>query len=157
MREIILTKGKSAIVDDSDYQWLSQWKWTYHNQGYAYRGMGGRKNRKCILMHRLIMNTPDGMDTDHINMNKLDNRRVNLRICDRSLNLANQGGRLGSSLYRGVHYSKKQKAWLSQIKDNGRTKHIGSFKNEREAAKAYNLAATRKYGNNHIYLNNVET
>src|SRR3990167_9749261 len=85
MKIIRLNKGQSAIVDDDVFDYLNQWKWYFNNQGYAVRRPyikgSGRKNQKCmtIHMHRLVNNTPNGMQTDHINRNKLDNRRENLR------------------------------------------------------------------------------
>lgn len=84
MKYIELTKQEKALVDDEDYNWLSYFKWHYAN-GYAQSNL--LKNR--LSMHSLIMNTPKGMDTDHINHNTLDNRRENLRICTRSENLLN--------------------------------------------------------------------
>lgn len=86
-KEIPLTKGKSAIVDDDLYWSLSQIKWHYSG-GYAVYFEKKTRPRKAVRMHRLINNTPEGMDTDHINGNKLDNRRANLRTCSRSANVS---------------------------------------------------------------------
>jgi len=91
MRQIELTQGKFSIIDDEDFEYISQWKWYYLNLGYAVRKSGGRANQKLVYMHRAIMCPPDELDIDHINRNRLDNRRSNLRICTRKENLANRG------------------------------------------------------------------
>jgi len=73
MKRIKLTQEKVALVDDADFEFLNQWKWFYHQTGYA---------KSCHrYMHRLINKTPKGFHTDHINRNKLDNRKSNLRYC----------------------------------------------------------------------------
>ena len=109
MAEIILKSGEVVLVDDADYPWLSHWKWKRHRNGYACRT--GYKNKKYILvlMHRQIMEPPYGLEVDHINRNKLDNRRVNLRCVTRSENNFNRpaqsnnrsGGHKGVCLDRG--------------------------------------------------------
>lgn len=80
-KEIQLTQGKVTLVDDEDYEWLSQWKWCAkdgrNGNFYAFRA----SKNKSTYMHRLILDTPKGKVTDHINGNGLDNRRINLRIC----------------------------------------------------------------------------
>ena len=90
-KEILLTQGQVAIVDDEDYKRISQWKWSYRRNprshyGYAYRGMNGHH----ISMHRLIMNAPDDLEVDHIDRNGLNNCRFNLRLATRSQQRANQ-------------------------------------------------------------------
>ena len=105
-KSIPLTKGKFALIDDEDYDWLMQWKWVYSN-GYAFRwSKGGKKYRKGTFMHRMICNTSVGMLTDHINGNKLDNRRSNLRICTASDNQANRIKlHKTSSSFKGVSFN----------------------------------------------------
>ncbi len=151
-RQIPLTQGKHAIVDEEDYEFLSQWKWCYHF-GYAVRTQyfqGDKKDkriRKFIKMHRFILNTPNGMDTDHINMNKLDNRRKNLRVATRSQNQANKKSQINSSSqYKGVGWHKRKKKWTAQISVNNRLIHLGGFSTEEKAALAYNEAAKKYYG-----------
>jgi len=98
MRTIKLTQGKFAIVDDCDFEWLNQWKWHY-SAGYVVSKMGG----KNIYLHRFILQTPPKMDTDHINHNKLDNRRKNLRVATRSQNKQNTLiSRANKSGFKGV-------------------------------------------------------
>lgn len=95
-REMPLTKGKVAIVDEADYMRLSRWKWSYSNSGYAMRGTtaGGKKSRG-YTMHRQILGLihGDGKEVDHINKDRLDNRRANLRVVTRKENCANRSAR----------------------------------------------------------------
>jgi hypothetical protein len=84
MREIQLTQGQIALVDDEDYEYLSQWKWFAHwsdytQSYYAHRMDGKFPNRKVVIMARELMRTPKGMKCDHINHDTLDNQKENLR------------------------------------------------------------------------------
>lgn len=100
MKQILLTQGKVALVDDEDFERVNQYKWQYSpaGKGYAKRGkqikLGFWKYKVItILMHRYIMgveNEPRGVEIDHINRNPLDNRKANLRVCDRSINMRNR-------------------------------------------------------------------
>ncbi len=148
-KSIPLTQGKIALVDDEDFEWLMQWKWFYHD-GYAATNSGKWPNRKGAKMHRLIMNTPSGMETDHINCDKLDNRRSNLRICDGTQNQANTNLRnLNTSGYKGVsrHNNRgKPGKWRAQIAIRGKKIHIGLFENLEDAARAYDETAIKYYG-----------
>ena len=97
---------------------------------------------KKLLMHRLIMNTPQGMDTDHINHNKLDNKRSNLRICTTSQNMMNTClSSKNTSGFKGVFWDKRNKKWGAHIGYKKKTLYLGIFKNKINAAKAYNLKA----------------
>lgn len=155
MKEIVLTQDKVAIVDDKDYRWLNQWKW-YYNGRYAAREArtcdGGEKK---IYLHRLVLNTPDGVATDHINGDSLDNRAENLRTCSKVENLRNRGKQKNNaSGYKGVH-KHRDGAWLAQIQIDDSKKHLGSFNTKEEAALAYNEAATKHHGE-FAYLNEVD-
>lgn len=115
MKKIKLTRGKFALVDDEDFEFLNQWKWCLRNSG-RYAGRCDYKNNKWILMHRVINNTPVGMETDHINRNKLDNRRSNLRSVTGCQNMMNVGVPSNNvSGYRGVSWDNKHKKWMAQI------------------------------------------
>lgn len=121
MKEINLTQGKKAIVDDDMYEYLSQWKWCY-SHGYAIR-QSSRVNGKqhTIWMHRQIMATPKGMETDHIDRNKLNNQYHNLRICTRSQNTMNTGVHVdNTSGFKGVTWHKRKLGWQAQIRVNGK-------------------------------------
>src|SRR5437879_4118875 len=109
MKKIPLTQGQFAIVDDADFLELSQFSWYAQKQRhgfYAVRCIRDEKgNQRTILMHREIMRTQDGFDTDHINNDKLDNRRENLRICTASQNMQNKDIRSDStSGFKGVSW-----------------------------------------------------
>lgn len=149
-KEIPLTRGKFVIVDEDAYDYLMQWKWHYDGYYAVRTEVIGRKNKrsveKKIWMHRVINQTPQGMDTDHINCNKLDNRRENLRSCTRSQNAMNCKGRPSSSMFRGVKRHKKNQCWVASISIKGTRTHLGSFKNEADAATAYNFAALEHHG-----------
>jgi len=142
MKQIPLTGkrgiGKFTLVDDEDFEFLSQWKWHFNNAGYAIRSLKGGKEK--ILLHREILNTPKGMDTDRINGNKLDNRRENLRIATRSQNMRNISKlSTNKSGYRGVRSSGKN--WQAEIWIKGKSKYLGTYLTKKEAALAYNEAA----------------
>lgn len=152
MREILLSKSKVALVDDEDFEYLSQWKWSYHNGGYAVRRQhlpSTRKHQlyKMILMHRAIMNPSSDKDVDHINRNKLDNRRSNLRVCSDSENLHNSKLRVDSkSGYKGVSWYKAYKKWVANIQLDGRLKFLGYFESPEAAARAYDEASLERFG-----------
>jgi len=145
MKKIFLTPNKHhkfVLVDNEDYKWLNQYTWYFTNVGYATTEI----NYKRYLMHRLIMKTPKGMDTDHINHNILDNRRENLRIATRAQNNANGKGRKHTSIYKGICWVTEKKKWKAQIAFNKKTIHLGYFNNELRASKIYDKKARELYG-----------
>ena len=150
MRTIPLTQGKVALVDDADYEWLNQWKWSAVKKGrcfYAVRGTERNGVQKQFRMHSEIMGTPKGMEVDHINGDSLDNRRENLRICTHAENIRNQRMRktIKSSQFKGVSWDKVNKKWKAQIKQGIHTKNLGRFTLEVEAAEAYDCHAKQLY------------
>lgn len=146
MKKIILTQGKFALVDDEDFLELSKFKWSYDGN-YARRAIYINGKQKIIRMHRLLANTPKGMDTDHINRNKLDNRKSNLRVCSRSENKINQNMlSKNTSGFIGVSWSKPLKKWVARISIKNKKTHIGVFNTKEEAAKEYNVVAYKNFG-----------
>jgi hypothetical protein len=151
IRLIPLTKGKVAIVDAADYDWLSSFKWAANQKPggiYACRHV----KRKNIFMHRMIMNAPVGKFVDHIDRNGLNNRRCNLRLCSFAENIRNAVGWGKTSRYKGVAKRKKDKKWISSIRYNNKFHYLGYFENETDAAKAYDKMA-RKFFGEFAYLN----
>lgn len=141
MKIIPLTQGKSTIIDD-DYGYLSKYKWHYRH-GYAMR----REQGKFLYMHRIIINTPSNMFTDHINGNTLDNRKDNLRICTKSENNRNRGmGRNNKSGLKGVTWHKYDKKWQAQITIDNKNIYLGKFVDKFEAFEVYNNKAKELFG-----------
>jgi hypothetical protein len=153
MKEIKLSQGKVALVDDEDYEYLNQWKWCVqksHNTYYAIRTKTS-PIRKTIRLHSLIMNTPHGKEVDHKDRNGLNNQKSNLRICTHAENQMNKIAS-GISKYLGVTRCIVRNKWriASQININGKNKFIGYYKDEEEAAFAYDKKAKEVHG---IYAN----
>jgi hypothetical protein len=147
-KEIPLTKGRVALIDDEDYERVSQYKWSFDNNGYAVRKSGGSKNPKKVMLHRFILDAPTGFDVDHANHDSLDNTRVNLRICNRSQNNANRISLPGSSSqYKGVSWNTERQYWKVFHAAYGVRRSLGSFHDEVEAAIAYDDAAYAAFGN----------
>ena len=135
---IHVTTGKFAIVDDKNYDWLIQFYWRLTNSGYAYTLI----DRRITYMHRLIMNCPDNMQVDHINHIKLDNIENNLRLCTSSQNhMNNSKSDNCTSIFKGVHWCKRDRKWYARIKLNGKPIQLGLYDDEYEAAGAYDMAA----------------
>ncbi len=152
MKKIPLTKGLVAIVDEDDYEILSHFKWySVGHPGKYYAAYYGGKNNgypQHIRMHRVILNAPNGIEVDHINGDRLDNRRINLRLGSRAENACNRGkfNVITHSRYKGVTFHKRDRIWQGTICTNGNHVHLGYFKSEQEAATAYNIAAITYHG-----------
>ncbi len=152
MKKVLLTKGEIALVDDDMYEYLNQWKWcvlkTKTNNFYAVRNIyiGNNYRGKLIYMHRLIMNTPKDMGTDHINHNSLDNRRKNLRWAHTKQNMRNQIKTHGSSKFKGACWDKQCKKWASSIQIKGKQCYHKNFNSEIDAAIYYDSLARKYYG-----------
>jgi len=148
MKTIPLTKGKVALVDDYDFEWLNKYKWCVHGgrngKFYATR----KENGQCFVeMHRMIMQATPEVEIDHINGNSLDNQRHNLRACTHAENCRNRKTQLNTtSQYKGVAWHKKTKKWCAYIRHNYKLLHLGNFHKEIDAAKAYDTKAIELFG-----------
>lgn len=143
--QIPLTKGAFAIINKEDLPKVAGKLWRYDNGWYATSEEGSP--RRKIFMHRLILGTPEHLETDHINHNGLDNRRKNLRLATRLQNGANRVKPKGtSSKYKGVSYSKEKRKWTCHICLNQKPMFLGGYKSELAAALAYDKAAKEKFG-----------
>lgn len=131
-----LTKGKIALIDPSDFELVSDCLWCT-NRGYAH-------SSKIGLMHRIIMCPPPGMQVDHKNRNRTDNRRSNLRICTFDENRYNAARIDGESQYRGV--SKFRDYWAAKVTFRRKREFLGYYHSEVDAATAYDLAAIKYFG-----------
>jgi hypothetical protein len=154
MKQIQLTQGKVALVDDKDFDYLNQWKWQAQ-WSVCIKGFYATTNirrpdgtRTKQSMHRLLLGNPPGLDIDHIDHDTLNNTSANLRVVTRRMNASNLKKKAScSSQYVGVTWSKHASKWIAQIKINKVKKYLGCFDVELDAYNAY-LAAKIKYGVN---------
>lgn len=152
MRLIPLSQGLFAKVDDADYEWLMQWKWSASRTGrlvYAIRSTGSKWSppRKTYSMHRVIAGVASGIKVDHWDNDGLNNQRFNLRPATNSQNNANQRCPITStSGFKGVHWMKNRNKWHAQIRVSGVRIHLGMFEDKISAAAAYNAAALEHFG-----------
>jgi hypothetical protein len=156
MKEITLYNGKTAIVDDDDYERLSQYKYYENNKGYAYRNLWKDKKVHAVYLHREVIGAPKGLQVDHINGNRLDNRKENLRLVtpqQNQFNLRKSKSEM-TSKYKGVCWIKERKGWLAKIRINGKGKLLGLYTTEEAAANAYNHYA-REYHKEYALFNDV--
>ena len=153
MKEIKLTQGYVALVDDEDYERVMQYRW--HVQArkrtkYAWRSVCKPDGRwTSLMLHRFILNLPSGMvpQVDHKDRNGLNCQKENLRIATGSENNANQRKRPNlSSRYKGVAWYKQTNKWMAHFTVNRKKHHLGYYFLEEEAARAYDAAMIKTFG-----------
>lgn len=146
MKEIQLTQGKVALVDDEDFERLSRYRWYARkdrNVFYAQRNspmVNGIRQNMIHMHHEIISKPLNGFEIDHENGNGLDNQRHNLRFVTHRQNGQNRKNQKSSSRYPGVSWFKISKKWEANIQINGRKKHLGLFFNELDAFNAHKQA-----------------
>ena len=144
MRQLLLVNGHIALVDDKDYDFVSQKRWYAGgpNKSYVVSTANSR-----ITLHRYILNPPKGMVIDHIDGNGLNCTRANMRVCRHAQNLMNRGKtKNNKSGYKGVFYFKRDGNWAAQIRANGKNLHLVYFDNPIAAARSYDAAAIKYHG-----------
>lgn len=147
MKEIRLRNGKDdrvMLVDEDVYEWAEGYNWSANNYGYARRFVDG----KFLYLHQELCPVPEGYVVDHINQNKLDNRRENLRAVTRSenkLNSATREGGRGNSKYRGVTKLKNGR-FRVRVKKDGKVVFDSDYKDEEKAGRMYDLYALKFHG-----------
>lgn len=156
---ISLNKGNCTIVDNDEYEKFGNLTWFICN-GYAKRSFRlksverSKSNRQAHL-HREILNAPKGMCIDHINGDKLDNRKSNLRLCTNQENIRNSKVMIkNTSGFKGVSWMKSKSKWRARIKVNMREIHLGLFASKLDAVRCYNKGAKR-YFSDFAYINKV--
>ena len=119
-------KGRFTLLNKVDFEYFSHWKWYFLKNGYVYR----KPKDKMIYLHREILKPLIGFETDHINRKKLDNRRENLRMVDRSQSQWNKGEyRNNTSGVKGVDWKKRDSKWRVRIQVRNKRINVGLFDN----------------------------
>lgn len=154
MKVLLTKKNEEIIVCEKDYQLLKHMKWCLNNHGYPRTWKYKKGKSLQILLHSLIMGkTNSRLVIDHINGNKLDNRRCNLRFANKGQNAINSPRKQGkTSKYKGVTFCKKRKKYYATYFTNNKTFYIGTYLTEIDAAKARDKKVYEIYGE-FAYLN----
>jgi hypothetical protein len=141
---------KFALIDDNDYLWISEYRWYLNSNGYAIsiRNINGKT--KTFFMHKEILKPKEGLFTDHINGDKLDNRRENLREVTRSQNSINMsflGHKDSKTGHVGVYWHKSARMYEAVITHNKKKYHLGHYNDIEDAIDAYLIKRRELYGN----------
>lgn len=150
--EIELSRGLKTLIDDEDFERVSKHKWYSHDTKSGFYAATNIA-RKCVYLHTFLMCSPKGKEVDHINGNKLDNRKENLRLVTHQQNSFNSESR--KELPKGVCFDKQTGKYIAQIMYNGKNIKIGRFKTILEASQEYDKKAHILFGE-YARLENME-
>lgn len=148
MRELPLSRGQVALVDDEDYEAVAPYKWSARfapSGGIFYAVRRVSLTKQIVLMHRVLLDAPRHLVVDHINGNGVDNRRCNIRLCTHQQNLMRRVGPPNKTGYRGVHQIRPG-TYRVAIMLSQRGHYVGTFYDPILAARAYDDAARRLHG-----------
>ena len=149
-REIPLTKGFVALVDDEDYERVAAFKWqalVCRHLVYGVRTVCNSGKRSAVLLHRFVLGAPADKQVDHRDMDGLNCQKSNLRLCSHSENLRNQPRRKNNlSGFKGVYPDNNRGRWRASIQVNKKIIHLGTFDRAEDAAEAYRVAAHKYHG-----------
>lgn len=134
-----------ALVDDDDFERLSNHKWSAGPR-HVYRRARDSRGSRIVLLHREIMCPPDGLVVDHIDGDPLNNQRSNLRVCTSQQNSFNVRPGAGVSRFKGVSKHRFTDKWRAYISFNREQVHLGFFDSEEAAAVAHDMAASILHG-----------
>jgi hypothetical protein len=151
LAKIVTRRGHEILIDAVDLALVQNYTWHVNASGYAETSTYCKvsRERENILMHRLILGlkSGDGLLGDHIDEDKLNNRRSNLRICTRKENALNVGIKASNTTgFKGVHFFKRHQKWTASITKDGKTHHLGYFVSPEAAHAAYCEAAKELHG-----------
>lgn len=149
MKEIKLTQGKVALVDDDDFEYLNQWKWTGLKKGKTFYAVRNDKGKRIYMHRQILCVTASNILVDHEDHNGCNNQRYNIRKCNKSQNQCNIGAySTNTSGYKGLYYDKRNSLnrWTAYIMVNGKRTFLGSFNSKEDAALEYNKKATELHG-----------
>ena len=134
-----------ASIDASDLHLVKKYKWCVNKDNIVATRLDERT--MLSIWHLIIGHPPEGMEVDHRNRNRLDNRRCNLRFATRLQNQANLSTRVNSETgFKGVNFDKRRGKYRARIGHNGMQIHLGTFVSKLDAARAYNEAAAEHFG-----------
>lgn len=149
---ISLGNKQYARVDIEDFDWVSEFIWRMNDRGYAIRDGQPRRMHRAIVEKALARKLTSSEQVDHIDGDRLNNRRANLRLATIAENGRNKKPSVGTSMYKGVFWLKTRQRWVADIHDGGTKIRVGSFADEEAAALAYDAAAIQIFGD-YAWLN----
>jgi hypothetical protein len=146
MKEIQLTQGQIALIDDEDFELVNKFKWCAEKRRNTFYASTCLVDGRVFHMHSLILLKTTGHEVDHDNRNGLDNRRLNLKLVTRSQNNLNSGLRRDNTTkIKGVYYNKSNKNWYARISVNKKWIYLGSFATKEEATNIRRSAELAEY------------